>query len=93
MSCELSDKQLAMLKYLVEHRCLRADHAKRLEAIERDFTGKEMDVRATLDSLLGVYIIKTPKQSKIHYYVKPNAALRALHTHGLWSPGRVHHIN
>ena len=82
-----------MLKYLVEHRCLRADRAKRLEAIERDFTGKGIDVRVVLGSLIGIYVAKTPKQSKIHYYVDPSQALRALKDHGLWSPGRVHHID
>jgi hypothetical protein len=93
MTCELGKQQLAMLKYLVEHRCLRPDRAKRFEAIERDFTGKGVDVKSVLDSLLGSYVAKTPKQSKQHYYVDPSPTLRALKAHGLWSPGRTHHID
>lgn len=90
MSCNLSQEQLAVLKYLVEHRCVRSDRAKRLEAIERDLGPKGIDVEAVLNSLLGTYVGKVPKQSKIHYYVDPSPTLAALKSHGLWSPGRAH---
>ncbi len=92
MSCELSPDQLAVLKYLVEHRCVRPDRAKRLEAIERDLGPKGIDVKRTLDSLLGAYVGKTPKQAKIHYYVNLGTTLHVLKEHGLWTPGREHRI-
>ncbi len=92
MSCDLSPVQLAVLKYLVEHRCVRADRAKRLEAIERDLEPKGIDVEAVLSSLLGTYVGKVPKQAKVHYYVNLSQTLAALKAHGLWRPGRIHHI-
>jgi len=92
MSCELSFGQLAVLKHLVEHRCVRPDRAKRLEAIERDLGPKGIDVKGTLDSLLGAYVGKTPKQAKVHYYVNLGATLHVLKEHGLWTPGREHRI-
>ncbi len=79
-----------MLRYLVEKRCLRVDRAKRYEAILRDLQGKELDVDAILHSLLGTYVAKTKKGSKIHYYVDPGRAMRALRDHSLWEPGHVH---
>ena len=92
MSCGLSPGQLAVLKYLVEHRCVRPDRAKRLEAIERDLGPKGVNVKSTLDSLLGSYVGKTPKQAKVHYYVNLGTTLHALKEHGLWVPGREHRI-
>lgn len=92
MVCGLGTDQLAMLKYLVEHRCVGPDKAKRLEAIERDLEPKGIDVRRVLGSLLGSYVGKTPKQSKWHYYVNPGKTLAALAAHGFWSPGRIHRL-
>ncbi len=92
MTCGLSSDQLAVLKYLVEHRCVRPDRAKRLEAIERDLAPKGLDVENLLDSLLGTYVGRTPKQSKIHYYVNLGETLHVLREHGLWRPGREHPI-
>jgi hypothetical protein len=92
MSCSLSSDQLAVLKYLVEHRSVRADRAKRLEAIKRDLDPKGINAEDVLDSMLGTYVAKTPKQSKIHYYVNLGPTLTALKAHNLWRPGREHPI-
>lgn len=92
---QLSQDELAVLKYFVQHRNFAPESAKRLEAIERDLGVKLPDFHRILASLVARGLAASTKKGsagKTNYYVDPGPSLRILKENGLWSPGRVHRL-
>jgi len=83
-----------VLVYLVQHQCLSAPCAKRLEAIERDLGPKISSLGEVLRTLVNgrwIGVTKKGSEGKICYYAS-TSVLPYLRGRGLWSPGRLHRL-